>query len=183
MNQDAPEVTVRMGQLALGRAPTILKATLGSCVGIALVWRERGLCALAHSLLPRAPAADLPGGARYVDQAIDSMLRLMQATPAHGARIEAHLAGGANMSRRAAAASRTPMVGRLNVEALLAELAARRIEVRSRDLGGDRARQVRLDCASGTLSVLAVAAPSRLTRARRRSTAGAPGARGRRDRW
>ncbi|MDE2368860.1 MAG: chemotaxis protein CheD [Burkholderiales bacterium] len=159
MNADAPEVPVRMGELALGRPPTILKATLGSCVGIAFVWRERGLCALAHCLLPRAPAPDWPRGARYVDQAIASMLQLMQAAPEHLAQIEAHVAGGANMSRRAAGDSRTPMVGQLNVEALLSLLAARRIALSSRDLGGDHARQMRLDCTTATLTVAAVAMP------------------------
>jgi chemotaxis protein CheD len=156
---DPPEVHVRMGELALGQGPTILKATLGSCVGIALVWRARDRSALAHCLLPYAPDSNMPSGARYVDQAIKSLLRLLEARPEHHAHIEAHLAGGANMSRRAGSDSRTPMVGQINVDAVLHLLHAQGIAVHSKDLGGTCARQMRLDCATAVVSVACVPAP------------------------
>lgn len=163
MMDQRPEVHVRMGELALGQSPTILKATLGSCVGIALIWRARGLFALAHCLLPYAPQAGMPPGARYVDQAIASLLGLLQARPEHYAQIETHLAGGASMSRREECDTRTPLVGRLNVQAALKLLEGFGLTVCSKDLGGNLARQMRLDCAEAVVSVASVPRPDCLS--------------------
>ncbi len=152
-------VHVRMGELALGTAPDLLKATLGSCVGIAFVWRARNLFALAHCLLPRAPGPDMPPGARYVDQAVHSLLQRLQAEPADCAQIEAHLAGGASMREGGTAGQRTPVVGALNVEAALRLLHGRGIAVHSQDTGGTCARQMRVDCAEASVSVARVSPP------------------------
>ena len=152
-------VHVRMGELALGTAPDLLKATLGSCVGIAFVWRSRNLFALAHCLLPHAPGPGMPPGARYVDQAVQSLLLRLQAGPADYAQIEAHLAGGASMREGGTAGQRTPVVGALNVEAALQLLQARGIAVHSQDTGGTCARQIRVDCAEASVSVARVSAP------------------------
>ena|SRR5258706_9735907 len=159
MTDYTPEIYVRMGELALGRSPAILKATLGSCVGIAFLWRERGLSALAHCMLPWAPEPGMPSGARYVDQAISSLLRMLEAKPEHRTQLEAHLAGGSNMSRREASDSRTPLVGQLNIAAALQLLQAQGISVHSQDLGGIYARQMRLDCAKANVSVECVPMP------------------------
>ena len=143
-----------MGQLARGRSPAILKVTLGSCVGVAFVWRERALFGMAHCLLPRAPEPLLELGARYVDQAIMSLLRMLDARPEHHARIEAYLAGGGNMMRRDQSAGRVPQLGQLNIEAALSMLRAQRIAVHATDLGGVHARQMRLNCATASVSVM-----------------------------
>ena len=42
-------VQVHMGLHAVARGPTVLKATLGSCIGVALIWRAQGLSALAQT--------------------------------------------------------------------------------------------------------------------------------------
>ncbi|MEJ0004348.1 MAG: chemotaxis protein CheD [Pararobbsia sp.] len=49
------EVVVRIGE-AKAASHGVLKATLGSCVGIGLLWRARQRCALAHCLLPESPS-------------------------------------------------------------------------------------------------------------------------------
>jgi len=159
MTDDPPEIYVRMGELALGRSPTILKATLGSCIGIAFLWRERGLFALAHCLLAWAPEPCMPSGARYVDQAISSLLRMLEAKPGDYAQLEAHLAGGGNMSQHEASDNRTPMVGQLNIEAALQVLQTQGIRVHSQDMGGIHARRMRLDCAKGSVRVEYVPRP------------------------
>ena len=43
---------VGMGEVRIGRRGEILRATLGSCIGIGVIWRQGGRCALAHCLLP-----------------------------------------------------------------------------------------------------------------------------------
>lgn len=152
-------VHVRIGQLAVGRSPTILKATLGSCVGVALLWRERAVYGLAHCLLPQSPDPSIGPGARYVDQAVMSLLKMLEVRPEHHTQIEAHLAGGGNMTQRGQAASRVLPVGQLNIEAALRILEAQRITVHSKDVGGYHARQIHLNCATGSVSIVRVPAP------------------------
>ena len=94
---------VGMGQLKIGARSEQLQAVLGSCVGIAFIWRKGGCCGLAHCLLPEAPhAARVPApigppDARYVSDAVPSLLRMMGAHEADYPDIEVILAGGANM--------------------------------------------------------------------------------------
>lgn len=165
MNDAPAALHVRIGKLAMAHSPTLLKATLGSCIGLAFLWRERGRYALAHCLLPEAPGPACGPGARYVDQAIDSLLQLLEAKPEHLPQIEAHVAGGGNMMQAGAGSRRMPCIGQLNAEAAMRHLSLRAIEVHSVDVGGVHARQMLLDCASATVSVLRVPAPGAIRHA------------------
>lgn len=69
---------VGIGEVVIGRTNAVLKATLGSCVGIAFFWNKGGVCGLAHCLLPESPKSVLSIGVRYVDQAVPSLFALMQ---------------------------------------------------------------------------------------------------------
>ncbi|MGA7816957.1 hypothetical protein [Caballeronia sp.] len=65
----AGTTVVRIGEVKTAGRDVILRATLGSCVGIGVLWRSRGLYALAHCLLPDAPpgeVSDAGQGARYL---------------------------------------------------------------------------------------------------------------------
>lgn len=146
-------VRVGIGQLAVEHGPALLKATLGSCVGLALIWRAQRRYALAHCLLPASPTANPAPGARYVNQAVTSLLQALQAGPDAYGQIEAHVAGGANMMLRAPVAGRVAHIGQLNSEAALHELGKRGIRILSTDVGGNTARQIMLDCASGEVTV------------------------------
>lgn len=159
MSDDQPLVRIGIGQLAVARGPTILKATLGSCVGIALLWRARGSYGLAHCLLPESPQRTPDRGARYVDQAVASLLHLLQAEPAHHGQIEACVAGGGNMMQRLRRAGGLPNIGQLNIDVAMRELARCGIAVVSTDVGGSQARQMWIDCASGCVEVVRVPAP------------------------
>jgi len=76
-------------------ASSSLASALSSCKrcwapasGIGLIWKKRGRCALAHCLLPECPQMADEFGARYVNQAVPSLLRLIGATEADYADIE-----------------------------------------------------------------------------------------------
>lgn len=152
------DVQVRMCELAVGSADEskILRATLGSCVGIGLLWRERSIYGLAHCLLP-GPPADVPrmpnaaagssvlaASAKYVIDALPALLAMMNAAHAPEGQIEAVLAGGANMMQH-----RTPVhepIGDQNArvaQQLLAQAGLRVVHV---DVGGECGRQLTIDC-------------------------------------
>ena len=146
-----------MGLHAVTRGPTVLKATLGSCLGVALVWRAQGLCGVAHCLLPQSPDACTGPGARYVDQAVRTLLDEMQVPRRHRGELEAHLCGGACMSTGDAPREPHLQVGRRNIEAAHQALAGAGLSLRSSDLGGHCARRLIVDGADGQVTMLQVA--------------------------
>ncbi|MBX3041147.1 MAG: chemotaxis protein CheD, partial [Bdellovibrionaceae bacterium] len=89
---------VHIGEVKVARNGETLKAILGSCVGIGLIWRRRGLCGLAHCLLPKSPVPTFVIGARFVDQAFPSLLALLKAHPEDYPELELILVGGGNMT-------------------------------------------------------------------------------------
>jgi chemotaxis protein CheD len=151
------DVQVRMCEIAVSTADDarILRATLGSCVGIGLLWRARGTYGLAHCLLPR-PVSDARAPARatqeirhgnsakYVVDALPALISMMGAGAAPEGEIEAVLAGGANMMHH-----RTTIhepIGELNVRMAQQLLADARVRVIHADVGGECGRQLTIDC-------------------------------------
>ena len=90
---------VHIGEIKIARKGEILKTILGSCVGIGFIWRRKGICGLAHCLLPEAPEKTFEISGRFVDQAIPSLLALMKIHPEDLHEIEAIIAGGGNMTQ------------------------------------------------------------------------------------
>lgn len=141
-----PMREVPMGQLKVGGSDEQLHAILGSCVGIGFIWKRGGRCGLAHCLLPEAPAA--PGappalGARYVSQAVPSLLALMGVKEHDYKDLEVVVAGGASMFQ---AESQFFQVGKRNCEAAQKYLAQRGLKVICCDVGGNSGRQMFIDC-------------------------------------
>lgn len=136
------DVQVRMCEIAVSTREDarILRATLGSCVGIGLLWRARGTCGLAHCLLPqpgarvRALQDERQGqDAKYVVDALPALISAMGAQAAPDGEIEAVLAGGANMMHH-----RTTIhepIGELNVRMAQQLLAHARVRVIHTDVG------------------------------------------------
>lgn len=156
---DTPLKQVGMGQLRVGAHDDQLQALLGSCIGIGFIWKKGDRCGLAHCLLPEAPGPDAtPGaslGARYVSQAVPSLLRLMGARVADYPDIDVVLAGGASMF---GGRNTRLQVGRQNVEAARKYLERCGLHVSFCALGGSNGRQLLIDCADHSFAITDVAA-------------------------
>ncbi|SFU58444.1 chemotaxis protein CheD [Pseudoduganella namucuonensis] len=148
---------VGMGRLAAGSRGDTLVAVLGSCVGLALLWPQGGRCALAHCLLPAAPPGERGMGARYVDQAVPSMLTVLGATPADYADIDVVVAGGASML---GPGTGLLTVGRQNIVAALAVLQRYGLRVTDSDLGGHAGRRMLIDCARYQCAIQTITTPA-----------------------
>ena len=99
---------VRMGELAVSATADdeLVSMGLGSCVGVALVDRERAVAGLAHVMLPSANAA-YSAPAKFADRAVPALLACVERLGAQRERMVAVLAGGAQMfARREKPASR-----------------------------------------------------------------------------
>jgi chemotaxis protein CheD len=147
---------VGMGQLKIGSRTDQLHALLGSCVGIAFLWKKGNCCALAHCLLPEAPGNQTSGehldqiSARYVNKAVPAMLKLMGATEADYADIVVVLAGGANMLN---GCSSRFQVGQQNADAARRHLRQLGLNVQYCRLGGKSGRTLTVDCATSSYTV------------------------------
>ena len=154
---------VAMGQLSVGGHDDQLQALLGSCIGIGFIWKKGDRCGLAHCLLPEAPGPDAslgasPGailGARYVSQAVPSLLRLMGVRLADYPDIEVVLAGGASMF---GGRNTRLQVGKQNVEAARKYLERCGLHVGFCAIGGQHGRQLLIDCADHSFAITDVAA-------------------------
>ena len=146
---------VGMGQLSVGTHGEQLQALLGSCIGIGFIWKKGHCCGLAHCLLPEAPGADSGLGARYVSQAVPSLLRLMGVRQADYADIDVVLAGGASMF---GPRNGRLQVGRQNAEAAQKYLDQCGLRVSFCALGGRHGRQLLIDCAHLSYAVTDVVA-------------------------
>lgn len=152
MNAAPEDVHVRMCEVRSGSPTQVLRTTLGSCVGIGLLWRARHRTALAHCLLPDAPAPAAQPSAKYVSDAVPSLLRLLGAQPAQHGELEAVLAGGACMVRQLRPAP-YGLIGEQNTRMAQQLLAAAGIRVVHTDIGGTSGRQLSIDCRTQAYAV------------------------------
>ena len=156
---------VGMGQLSVSTHGEQLQALLGSCIGIGFIWKKGHCCGLAHCLLPEAPGVESglgTPGARYVSQAVPSLLRLMGARQADYGDIEVVLAGGASMFGPDNGRGRL-QVGRQNAQAAQKYLDQCGLQVSFCALGGRHGRQLLIDCAHHSYAVTDVVAQAGLT--------------------
>ncbi len=146
------EIHVKIGEVKVGRVGDLLKATLGSCVGIAFLWKEKGVCGLAHCLLPESHENTNMIGAKFVNQAIPSLMVLLKIKPENISEIEVHIAGGGNMMFQLSQRN-IDHVGKQNVTAAQNKLKELGFKIKTSDVGGDEGRQIYVDCSSGDVRI------------------------------
>lgn len=133
---------VAIGKCMLGGDKDALRATLGSCVGVCLVYPERRQFSLAHVLLPASPGAidsSDPEASRYANTVVGHLLELMEVEPVERRKLRAYVAGGASMFD---GGGQRNHVGEDNRAELLAGLKESRVRVAEEDFGGDQGRQL-----------------------------------------
>ncbi|MBV8156995.1 MAG: chemotaxis protein CheD [Dyella sp.] len=157
--RDGQDIQVRMCEVRVGQGGDVLHAILGSCVGIGLLWRQRGVFGLAHCLLPEAPQPTEGVGAKYVTTALPTLFSLMQLERSQHGEVEAVIAGGACMVQHA-----TPpkhgLIGAQNARMAQQLLARTGIRVVHVDVGGESGRQLFIDCAQHHYTVRVIGRPT-----------------------
>lgn len=146
------EIHVKIGEVKIGKEGDLLRATLGSCVGIAFIWKAKGIAGLAHCLLPEASESTFVIGAKFVSQAIPSLIALLKLKPENMNEVEVYIAGGGNMMSQLARRN-VEHVGNQNITAAKKYLRIYGIPFTELDLGGDVGHQIFIDCSSGNVIV------------------------------
>jgi chemotaxis protein CheD len=151
------QVPVHIGDLRVATGTTLLFTVgLGSCVAIALYDPRERIGGLAHAMLPE-PAAGrrgIPGG-RFATTAVAELITMMEQAGASRRRMRGRLAGGASMFRDVLDRAGLQL-GRRNVDAARAALAAAGIPVDAEDVLGTYGRSVFLRTTDGRLLVSSV---------------------------
>jgi chemotaxis protein CheD len=138
------ETVVHMGEAFVSSTPgdTLACIGLGSCIGLTLVDRRRGIVGLAHIMLPEATQPDPPLPHKYADLAVPSLVELVLATGARRSRLEAALAGGAAMFKFGNGSGQE--IGQRNLTAVTRLVEAARIPIRAAETGGHIGRTLRV---------------------------------------
>lgn len=135
----------------------LIAYSLGSCVAICLYDPVSRAAAMAHVVLPAAPASG-PGATpgKFADTAVPALVEALLGDGASPTRLHCWLAGGAAVL---CLGGSLPNIGQRNAEAARAALARARIPVRGEALGGHRGRTVRLLAGTGRVLVRTVSGP------------------------
>ena len=149
------ELHVHIGEVKVARNGESLHALLGSCVGVGFIYPESGVCGLAHCLLSRAPAATKEIGGRHVDQAIHSLMTLMEIGSENVRRVRVILAGGGNMTMAPDAAP-TRLVGSANAEFAKKIVRECRLRLLHEELGGCNARKIVIDSSTNEFTIKSI---------------------------
>lgn len=148
---------VGIADYKVGRAPShIISYGLGSCIGISLYDPMTKIGGLVHVLLPdskEAYASENP--AKFADTGIPLLLEKVVEFGASRYRLQAKLAGGAQMFQFA---NPSPImtVGIRNCESAKKILHDCGIKIASEDLGGTYGRTVEMDLETGLYKVRTV---------------------------
>jgi chemotaxis protein CheD len=136
------------------RRAVISALGLGSCVGVVLADPRAGVAGMAHVMLPSSrPGAGGPPG-RFADTAVPALLGEVLRLGADRARLEAAIAGGAQMF--GGAAGGVLNIGGRNADAVRAALRAAGLRVRAAEVGGSAGRSMLVAVGDGTVTVRAV---------------------------
>ena len=131
---------VRIGELhASANVGDVLVALgLGSCVGVALADRARGIAGLAHVMLPGSPKSGPQ--LRCADAAVPALLERVLGLGARRSALEVALVGGAQMF----AGQDKVTIGARNGAATRAALDAARLRIHAEAIGGGKGRTMRV---------------------------------------
>lgn len=134
-------ISVGIADLNVVRSPDqLVTYALGSCVGICLFDPNVKVAGLSHILLPTS--SQIPGNntpMKFADTAIPMLIKKMQTMGCNPSRMQAKIAGGAQMfasSGNAAIAN----IGARNVQAVKATLQQMRIPIIIEDTGANFGR-------------------------------------------
>ncbi len=135
-------------------AGALIAQGLGSCIGIAAYDPLRRIAALAHVMLPGPAPAGLPPDqcARHAPEAVAALIDAVERRGGARRLLVVKIAGGAQVIRLAGREDRF-QVGRRNIEAVQAALAAHGLRVAAEDTGGNTGRTLTLTAATGAVTV------------------------------
>ncbi|MBL4938023.1 chemotaxis protein CheD [Clostridium sp. YIM B02515] len=154
---DCKEIKVGIADLNIALSPDrLITVGLGSCIGIALFDKTRGIGGLAHIMLPDSKlfnAVNNPN--KFADLAIPALIERMEKLGAIRRNIKAKIAGGASMFNFSDK-SMMMDVGNRNSAAVKTVLQQLSIPIIGEDVGGNKGRTMIFDTLNGIVQIRTV---------------------------
>lgn len=136
---------------------------LGSCVGIALYDRVKKVSGLAHIMLPDSTQITRDKNpAKFADTGIDLLIEKMVGLGADSKRLQAKIAGGAQMFSFQSSTNDLMRIGDRNVEAVKKKLKELGIPILAEDTGANYGRTIVFFSETGELLVKSVGKPEKI---------------------
>jgi chemotaxis protein CheD len=131
----------------------IMTIGLGSCVGIGLYDRTKGIAGLAHIMLPDSTSfKNVTNEYKFADLAIPILIEKMIGLGCSKRNLTAKIAGGASMFNFSDK-SMVNDIGKRNVEAVKKTLDEQNIPILASDVGGNKGRTMILFAEDGLVNV------------------------------
>jgi chemotaxis protein CheD len=146
------EIFLQPGELYFGGRHVRIRTVLGSCVSLVFWHPRRRIGGMCHFMLPGRKYAGRMLDGRYGDEAVALMLQEIRTAGAEPRDFQIRLFGGGNMFP-SVAKSRANQVGRKNIEAARALIAAYRLAFSEEHVGGEGHRSLVFDIWSGHVSL------------------------------
>jgi chemotaxis protein CheD len=150
------EVFVNMGEISSAKSQGILTTVgLGSCIGVTLYDERAKVGVMGHIFLPRSRPNDhgAPPG-KYADTGIPAMIDEAVRLGASKGRLQAKLAGGANLFPNLNL--RSISIGQQNIDAVVQLLKQHGIPIIGQDVAGSHGRKMRFFVENGVVTVTAI---------------------------
>lgn len=151
-------ITVGISDLKVAKNEDVLITyALGSCVGICLYDRLAKVAGLSHIMLPTSQGFAAVGvqAHKFADTAIPILVKEMERAGAKTFRLQAKIAGGAQMFACNNNSSLSA-IGDRNVQSVKAELAKLRIPILAEDTGANYGRTQVFSAADGVMTIKSV---------------------------
>jgi len=146
----------RMGQIQVTDDGATLKAIMGSCVGIGLLWHKRGVYALSHCLLGTSPENSPRLNAKYVNDAIPMMLEAMQVESRRDRyALQAVVVGGGTMLQENGNPAGED-IGPANLQAAKSYLKEHEIQITRIQNAAENASQLFIDGKTGKYEIVLI---------------------------
>lgn len=145
-------IHVNIGEVKVARKGEFLSAVYGSCVGVGVMWEEKKICGLTHSLLSKSPNLSFEISAKYVSQAIPSLLTLLKVRKEDYAQIKTILVGGGNMLELQKL-KHDILIGNQNVEVAKHILNDLGININFINVGGEQGKRITIDSKKMTFEI------------------------------
>ncbi len=151
------ELFVNMGEMAALKSSGVLTTVgLGSCIGLTIYDPVAQVGGMAHIFLARNPnsekAPELPG--KYADTGVKALIDLVESLGTRQRRLEAKLAGGANIFNNLSANGLS--IGQQNIIAVREQLEKYQIPIVGEQVAGNKGRKMRLSIETGIVIVTSV---------------------------
>lgn len=156
-------IVVKIADYRIASGSSILTTYgLGSCLAVVLYDPEIKTGGMGHIMLPNGNSVREPGNPKkFADLCIRDMLRELEDNGCKTDRMVAKIAGGAKMFELQY--KEKLGIGERNRDAVLAELANRRIPLMAEDTGGNYGRTVEFYTENGHMLIKSLRHPTKVT--------------------